>query len=602
MAEEVARLVAVMEAQLRGFTKGMEQAQKIADQRFGAIEKRMRQTESAFGKFGTGIGSSFTRFLGTAAVIAFSKSVLDMASSLGEQAQQIGVSVEGLQAYRAALATANISQSETDTLLTRLTRNMGEAAGGSKNLRAAFAAVGISAKELSGGPEAVLPKIATELLKIPDAGTRARLEFDLFGRSGQKLESALRILATPTTDLIEKGKALGVVLGRDVADAADKAKDRLDQAFIRLKTSAAPAVAAVAEQIANLIDQLERLAKTNPQVLAALVGAAAGGRIAGLAGAAAGAAVGGLAGGGAFSDIAKGGNDILTRETVAGGNSARLRSLAQAAGIPLALSNVKVSTDAAVNAAIAVADDLDAAEKMLRDGQARLLSSFKLRDPVEFELPATSNTLSNKDRVSEAINDAEEARQENQRRIDSADTRLAEEAGARQIELADQLRGAFDITGAAGMMAFDNIGDAAQQALQQIAAMVFQLGVMEPILNGLFGKKGEGGGLFGAAFSAIFGSAASVPTRHSGGPVTAGMPYRVLKNEVFVPNVSGRVLPKNASMGGSTNLNWTINVKGTTDKELIAQMRAGAAQMLWEYDRNLPRRVQGIASDPYFVR
>jgi hypothetical protein len=60
---------------------------------------------------------------------------------------------------------------------------------------------------------------------------------DLLGRSGQRLESALRALVDPTATLIEKEKALGQVLGRDVADSADKAASRLTESWNRIKTS-----------------------------------------------------------------------------------------------------------------------------------------------------------------------------------------------------------------------------------------------------------------------------------------------------------------------------------------------------------------------------
>jgi len=64
MADEVARLVAVLETDMKRFEKGMEGARKTADRQFGRIEKRMQTTERRFmNSFGTMGGTALTSLI-----------------------------------------------------------------------------------------------------------------------------------------------------------------------------------------------------------------------------------------------------------------------------------------------------------------------------------------------------------------------------------------------------------------------------------------------------------------------------------------------------------------------------------------------------------
>jgi hypothetical protein len=198
--------------------------------------------------------------LSAAAVIGFAKSTFENAAALKSQAEQAGVNVEAFQAYQAVMKESGIANDDAAQLLTKLTHSIGDARNVAGPARDAFVQLGIGAKDLTQGVEGALPKIAQALLQIPDATERARLEADLFGRTGQKLESALRVLIEPTADLVEKEKALGQVLGQDVADGADKAANRLDSAWKRIKNDVTPVVVELTEKMADLIDAYDKWA------------------------------------------------------------------------------------------------------------------------------------------------------------------------------------------------------------------------------------------------------------------------------------------------------------------------------------------------------
>jgi hypothetical protein len=198
--------------------------------------------------------------LSAAAIVGFAKSTFENAAALQSQAAQAGVNVEAFQAYQAVMKESGIANDDAAQMIGKLTHSIGDARNAAGPARDAFNQLGIGAKDLTDGVEGALPKIAEALLKIPDATERARLEADLFGRTGQKLESALRVLIEPTADLIAKEKALGQVLGEDVTKGADDAANRLDSAWKRIKDDVTPVVVELAEKLADLIDTYDKWA------------------------------------------------------------------------------------------------------------------------------------------------------------------------------------------------------------------------------------------------------------------------------------------------------------------------------------------------------
>jgi hypothetical protein len=86
------------------------------------------------------------------------------------------------------------------------------------------------------------------------------------------------------------------------------------------------------------------------------------------------------------------------------------------------------------------------------------------------------------------------------------------------------------------------------------------------------GGGGAGGGMMASLFASMFGggggvgswTTTSIPARAGGGPVTAGMPYKVGERgeELFVPNTSGTIVPNHAMGGGGVQVNIVNNHPG----------------------------------------
>jgi hypothetical protein len=239
---------------------------------------------------------------------------LEFASSLGEVAQQLGVSTRDLQVYRFAASQAGISQEAMDKSLAKLTLTLGQARAGAKGPSDAFRELGgiigrdiVSTSRTAGD---AIPQIAEALSKVEDPARRARLEVALFGRSGQQLDTLLSGGRAGIDELRKAAERLGIVIDDKFIQQADEAADRLGAVKQVLEAQIAGVVAQNADSIVKLATslsqltaQLIRFANTNPEklvgILAGLAGARIGfsiGRFGGLPGAAAGTVIGGVGG------------------------------------------------------------------------------------------------------------------------------------------------------------------------------------------------------------------------------------------------------------------------------------------------------------------
>ncbi len=156
MATVLGSLLVSLGLESAEFDRGLDKARrgmKRAGKDFNTESDRMYKAGQ---KVGIGL-----KTIGTAAVAAgFAvlanamqnavQGSLDFASSLGETAQQLGVTTDALQEYRYAATQAGLSQEEMDKALAKLTRTIGEAANGSKKQVEAFNSLGIAVKDANG--------------------------------------------------------------------------------------------------------------------------------------------------------------------------------------------------------------------------------------------------------------------------------------------------------------------------------------------------------------------------------------------------------------------------------------------------------------------
>lgn len=226
------------------FERGSRRARDIARRDATAIQKTL-----------SGVATTFKGMIAAAAgtgLVSAAKRALDYASSLGEVAQQLGVTTRDLQVYRFIATQVGVEQAEMDKGLQKLTQSIGAAADGSKKQAAAFRELGVAVQD-SGGKlftaGEVIPRLADSLSKIEDPAKRARLEVALFGKTGQQLDTLLTEGAKGIEAMSNEADRLGLILGDDLIKKADDAADRLSVLSKVLEVELASTVAENADGI-----------------------------------------------------------------------------------------------------------------------------------------------------------------------------------------------------------------------------------------------------------------------------------------------------------------------------------------------------------------
>jgi hypothetical protein len=262
---EVDPLVLELRADVRSFSNDLNQAQRVSEMRLSAIEARsVKMGEGVRAGFGIAKTAAigFIASVGIGALTGAIKEGLQYASTLGETAQQLGVTTRALQEYRYAGSQAGLATEETDQALSQLTRRIGEAASGTKAQSEAFEKLGVSVKTAEGGildAGDAIPLIADALQKIESPAERAAILMDLFGRSGQKLEPLLAGGAAGVNQLRDAANKLGIVLSDSQINKADETADKLDALKQVLSAKISGAVSDNADAILILADALVTL-------------------------------------------------------------------------------------------------------------------------------------------------------------------------------------------------------------------------------------------------------------------------------------------------------------------------------------------------------
>lgn len=233
------------------FEAGSKRARQAAKSDVSAIQREFDRLKT--------IGSSLAGIWASSEIIAAGKRALEYASSLGEVAQQLGVSTKELQQYRYAASQAGVSQEEMDKGLAKLTRTIGEAKAGGKAQATTFRELGVAIQDANGrvySAGEVIPKLADALSKIKDPATRARVEVDLFGKAGQKLDTLLSGGSAAVNELRDAAQRLGVVLSDDQIQKADETADKLAAVKMVLESRIAGVVSDNADAILKIGDAL----------------------------------------------------------------------------------------------------------------------------------------------------------------------------------------------------------------------------------------------------------------------------------------------------------------------------------------------------------
>lgn len=220
------RLAIDVEARLASFEQGIKRVEQTTAGMAGRLE-------SAFG----GVRTALAALGGVVAVgqiTSMVRTFIDAADALDDLAQKSGVAVESLSELQYAANIEGIGLDSLGDSFTKLSVNLQAGARGSKELQAAFSAVGISAKELSTiGADEAFRRIATAFEDAADGPEKAAVAVQLFGRAGADMIPLLNYGADGLRRAGDEARRFGLVVSSETARAAAEFNDNL----VRLQAS-----------------------------------------------------------------------------------------------------------------------------------------------------------------------------------------------------------------------------------------------------------------------------------------------------------------------------------------------------------------------------
>lgn len=209
-------------------------------QAFATVDRRLKAMEMTQRAASAGLSAGYTLVTRALAPLAAALSAAAIAqrvwqagmeaANMGEQAEQIGLTTDALQAYRLAAAQNGVEVAQLDTAFMRLTKSMGEAAGGSDDAIARFDKLGVKLLDNQGNLRRtadILPEVARGLLEMGNQAQRDELMMQMFGRSGARMVTMLETLAQGQNSVVASARDMNAVMSGSVIATWDKVDGRL---------------------------------------------------------------------------------------------------------------------------------------------------------------------------------------------------------------------------------------------------------------------------------------------------------------------------------------------------------------------------------------
>jgi hypothetical protein len=260
MSALIGALRVSLSAETAAFEAGMKRAQKAANgavagirKSFGSLRGEMALLKSA--------AAGLVAGLSVGVFVAAGKAALEYAGSLGETAQQLGVTTRELQTFRYAASQNGASLEDADKALGKFAISLSKAQAGSAQTQKAFKAVGVELADIQTKSKSeLLGQIADKMKETGGAANNAAAGVAIFGRGFLKIVPTLDQGSAGMNELARAADELGIVLSDSQIAKADETADKLDALQTVLKARIAGAVADNADSILQLADAIAQVA------------------------------------------------------------------------------------------------------------------------------------------------------------------------------------------------------------------------------------------------------------------------------------------------------------------------------------------------------
>jgi len=232
-------------------------------------------TDALNGMKGFSAGTVAAMTAAAAAIAAVIKVVEEVARTTLQVAAQVdeyvtesmitGVPTEMLQAWDYAAPLIDVDAETIKGAMTKITRAMGDAAGGSDSAQAAFSGLGVSITDSSGqlrSAEEVFYDVVDALGRVGNETERDALSMDLMGKSAQELNPLILQGSGALKDYAAQARAAGYVLDEqqikklaEVDDAYQTLQLTIEANRKQLAADFAPAAKAAMELFTDVVQK-----------------------------------------------------------------------------------------------------------------------------------------------------------------------------------------------------------------------------------------------------------------------------------------------------------------------------------------------------------
>jgi exonuclease VII small subunit len=222
---------------------------------FLAIDKRLaglQVNQARMAGATESAGAAVTSFIGTLKNLAIGYATVETArklleiglksGELGNQASQLGVTTDQLQAYRVMASQTGVAVDQLDAALIHYAGAAGQAKAGNDEMIAKFDRLGVKLldanKQLRPTAD-TLPELARGLLAVSSSSERTALEIEFFGKSGARMQTMLEGWAAGNDKLVDSARKQNSLISPETIKAWDDLGNHLNGAKLRFEAMVA---------------------------------------------------------------------------------------------------------------------------------------------------------------------------------------------------------------------------------------------------------------------------------------------------------------------------------------------------------------------------
>lgn len=214
-----------------------------------------------FGKKVTAVAAGLATFgaaavaAGTAISVYLVKQQFKAVDAIAKFADRIGISTEKLSAFELAAEETGAGVATLRTGLEKMVLRVSEAAQGTGEAVGALKELRLSASRLNRmSPDEQFEAIAGAMSKVRLQSDRARLSYELFGRSGTALVNTLKLGKDGLAEVERFARLAGLTVNREMAAGIERAND----AFARLKSLVVGLARQLAIRVAPIMERVSK--------------------------------------------------------------------------------------------------------------------------------------------------------------------------------------------------------------------------------------------------------------------------------------------------------------------------------------------------------